>query len=65
MRVAIVQSCYIPWKGFFDLIGRADLYVVQGATKEHLIPAVKDIIEKVDFASGKMIINPPEGLLDL
>ena len=28
MRVAIIQSCYIPWKGFFDLIGRADLYVV-------------------------------------
>jgi 16S rRNA processing protein RimM len=43
----------------------ADLYVVQGATKEHLIPAVKDIIEKVDFGSGRMIINPPEGLLDL
>jgi 16S rRNA processing protein RimM len=43
----------------------ADLYVVLGTTKEHLIPAVKDIIEKVDFASGKMIINPPEGLLDL
>ena len=42
-----------------------ELYVVQGTTKEHLIPAVKDIVEKVDFASGKMIINPPEGLLDL
>ncbi|ANW00564.1 WbqC family protein [Bradyrhizobium icense] len=28
MRVAIIQSCYIPWKGFFDLIGRTDHYVV-------------------------------------
>jgi len=28
MRVSIIQSCYIPWKGFFDLIGRTDLYVV-------------------------------------
>ncbi|NOJ43554.1 WbqC family protein [Bradyrhizobium australiense] len=28
MRVAIIQSSYVPWKGFFDLIGRADLYVV-------------------------------------
>jgi hypothetical protein len=27
-RVAIIQSCYIPWKGFFDLIGRCDEYVV-------------------------------------
>jgi 16S rRNA processing protein RimM len=42
-----------------------ELYVVQGTTKEHLIPAAKDIVEKVDFASGRMIINPPEGLLDL
>lgn len=42
-----------------------ELYVVQGAEKEHLIPAVKEIIEKVDFAAGRVIINPPEGLLDL
>ena len=42
-----------------------ELYVVNGPSKEHLIPAVKEIIEKVDFAAGRMIINPPEGLLDL
>ncbi|QPF82996.1 WbqC family protein [Bradyrhizobium genosp. L] len=28
MRVSIIQSCYIPWKGFFDLIGQCDQYVV-------------------------------------
>ena len=28
MRIAIIQSCYVPWKGFFDLIGRCDEYVV-------------------------------------
>lgn len=27
-RVGIIQSCYIPWKGFFDLIGRCHEYVV-------------------------------------
>ncbi len=42
-----------------------DLYVVRGSDKEHVIPAVKEIIEKVDFAARKMIINPPDGLLDL
>ena len=42
-----------------------ELYVVQGAKKEHLVPAVKEIIEKVDFAAGRVIINPPKGLLDL
>jgi hypothetical protein len=28
MRIAIIQSCYIPWKGFFDLIGQCDEYVI-------------------------------------
>jgi hypothetical protein len=27
-RVAIIQSAYIPWRGFFDLIGRCDEYVI-------------------------------------
>ena len=42
-----------------------DLYVVKGNDKEYLIPATKEVIEKVDFSAGKMIIRPPEGLLDL
>jgi hypothetical protein len=28
VRISIIQSCYIPWKGFFDLIGRCDQYVI-------------------------------------
>lgn len=28
MRVAILQSCYIPWKGYFDIIGQVDIFVV-------------------------------------
>jgi hypothetical protein len=27
-RVAIVQSCYIPWKGYFDLIRAVDEFVL-------------------------------------
>jgi 16S rRNA processing protein RimM len=42
-----------------------ELYVVQGNAKEHLIPAVKEFIDNVDFTTGRIIINPPEGLLDL
>ncbi|OCH04127.1 WbqC family protein [Aliivibrio fischeri] len=26
-KLAILQSNYIPWKGYFDLIGKADLFV--------------------------------------
>jgi hypothetical protein len=28
VRIAIIQSCYVPWKGFFDLIGRCDIYII-------------------------------------
>ena len=28
MRICIIQSCYVPWKGFFDLIGQCDEYVI-------------------------------------
>jgi len=27
-RVAIVQSCYIPWKGYFDLVNGVDEFVL-------------------------------------
>jgi hypothetical protein len=26
--VAILQSCYIPWKGYFDIIGRVDEFIL-------------------------------------
>jgi 16S rRNA processing protein RimM len=45
--------------------GGGELYVVTGEGKEYLIPAVKEIVENIDFDAGIMIINPPDGLLDL
>ncbi len=42
-----------------------DLYVVTDAAKEYLIPAVKEVIERIDLAAGRMLINPPEGLLEV
>ncbi len=42
-----------------------ELYVIQGAEREHLIPAVREFIEKVDFPARRMIIDPPDGLLEL
>ncbi|MGH7875869.1 MAG: ribosome maturation factor RimM [Candidatus Binatia bacterium] len=42
-----------------------EIYIVQGAKKEHLIPAVKEFIEEVDFTTRRMIIHPPDGLLEL
>lgn len=28
VSAAIIQSCYIPWKGYFDIIGSVDVFVV-------------------------------------
>ncbi|HWO43722.1 MAG TPA: ribosome maturation factor RimM [Candidatus Eisenbacteria bacterium] len=41
------------------------IYAVAGESKEHLIPAVKEIVDKVDQSAGILVINPPAGLLDL
>jgi len=56
-RVGVVQSTMATAAG--------ELYVVQSGRKEHLIPAVKEIIDKIDFASRTITINPPAGLLEL
>jgi 16S rRNA processing protein RimM len=42
-----------------------DLWVVQGAGREHLIPAVPAIVVDVDLAARRVVIRPPEGLLEL
>jgi 16S rRNA processing protein RimM len=42
-----------------------DLWVVQGAEREHLIPAVAEIVQEVDLTARRIVIRPPDGLLDL
>jgi 16S rRNA processing protein RimM len=42
-----------------------DLWVVRGAGREHLIPAVAEIVIEVDVDARRVVIRPPEGLLDL
>ena len=34
-------------------------------TCERLIPAMAEIVLEVDLAGGRMVIRPPEGLLEL
>ena len=45
--------------------GSNDIYVVRGASKEYLIPAIANVISLVDIPGKKMIITTLEGLLDL
>ena len=42
-----------------------DIYIVKGETREVLIPATHEVINKIDLESKKMIISAMEGLLDL
>jgi len=42
-----------------------DLWVVRARSREHLIPAVPDIVLEVDLAGRRVVIRPPPGLLDL
>jgi len=42
-----------------------DLWVVADGERERLIPAVPEIVTEVDLAGRRVVIRPPEGLLDL
>lgn len=41
------------------------LLEVKGAGKIHLLPFTKRIVKEVDRAGGRLVIDPPEGLLEL
>lgn len=43
--------------------GSNDVYVVKSGESEYLIPAVHDVVKKVDVAGKQMIISLVEGLL--
>ena len=44
--------------------GDHDVLVVRKGKKEHLIPAIKDIVMEVNLKEKKVIIEPLEGLLE-
>ena len=45
--------------------GAAPLLVVKDQSREFLIPLTRDICPDVDTEKKKIVVNPPEGLLDL
>ena len=42
-----------------------DLWVVGDEAREHLVPAVPEIVLDVDLKARRVVIRPPDGLLDL
>lgn len=45
--------------------GANDVYVVKKDGEEYLLPAIEDVIIKVDLEMRTMTVHPMEGLLDL
>jgi len=45
--------------------GSNDVYFVRTGDREILIPAIYDVVKKIDVKKKEMIIDPFEGLLDL
>lgn len=43
----------------------ADLLVVRMDDREILVPFIRDMVPTVDVAGGRVVIDPPEGLLEL
>lgn len=41
-----------------------DVYAIDCEGREILIPAVEDVICEIDLERGRMVIDPPEGLMD-
>ena len=42
--------------------GSNEVYVVTGGTREVLLPAIEDVIKKIDLEKGEIIVRLPEGL---
>jgi 16S rRNA processing protein RimM len=45
--------------------GGTDVLVVAAGEREILVPAARSICVEIDPAAGSLVIDPPEGLLDL
>jgi 16S rRNA processing protein RimM len=44
--------------------GSHDVYVIRDRDKEFLIPAVEEVIREIDLVGRRVVIDPPEGLLE-
>lgn len=44
--------------------GANDVYVIKGADREYLVPAIADVVVSTDIDGGVMVIRPLDGLFD-
>ncbi len=64
-EVITVGGQAVGWVKRVQSFGAAPLLVVEGGEREHLIPLASSICIEVDIANKRIVIDPPEGLLEL
>ncbi len=64
LKVITVDGKLIGYVTDIMRTGNNDIYVVALKEKEYLIPAIKDIVKKIDLKNGLMLINVMDGLLE-
>ena len=65
MRVETVEGVPVGEVAEVFEMTPADLLEVHGDGKVRIIPLRKEIVVEIDAAAGRIVIDPPEGLLDL
>ncbi|MDY7034739.1 MAG: ribosome maturation factor RimM [Thermodesulfobacteriota bacterium] len=65
LRVYLNTGRYLGTIRHILSTGSNDIYIVREENTEVLIPAIHNVIEKIDLEENKMIIWEMEGLLDL
>lgn len=64
LKVETVQGKHVGvLRGILETGGH-DIYSVESEGKEILIPAVDEFISEVDLENGRIVIDPPPGLID-
>ena len=64
-RVETVAGEFVGSVSSILRTGGTEMLVIEGTEKEHLVPVAESIVVKIDVASKKIVIDPPEGLLEL
>jgi 16S rRNA processing protein RimM len=64
-RVVTEDGREVGWVAQVERSAAQDRWVVRAEGREHLVPAVPEIVLDVDLAARRVVIRPPQGLLDL
>ena len=65
LNVFLNSGKYLGTIGDIITTGSNDIYVVRNDDDEYLVPAIHDVVEKIDLESRQMVISVMEGLLEL